>query len=300
MKTIKKTLCLLLALFCLQPPPAFGDEMTVPVEFADFSEKYGEYFLEEDAEPIITENSYQSHDMYFEIRSERANKSDVYIVDIYVRSVEVIQRAFGGGKWGGNLERVPAIAERSGAILAITGDNSQNFKKGWIFINGERKRKCSATIARHLCVLYKNGVMETIKGSDVDNKAISNSADQIWQTFLFGPGLLDADGKACTKFNSGVSPANPRSVIGYFEPGHYCFVQVDGRSTKSALESGSKNSGMKLVALAEYMEGLGCKAAYNLDGGQSSVLWFNGEIISTPYNGGRKIADVVALVPSVK
>ncbi len=299
MKIIKNFLCLLLALCCVLPA-ALGESTDDAAQFADFSEQFGEYFLEAGAEPVITENSYRSHDMYFEIRSERANNSDVYVVDIYVRSVEVIHRAFGGGRWGGSLERVPAIAERSGAILALTGDNSQNFKEGWIFVNGERKRKCSATIARHLCILYKNGVMETIQGNKVDNKVISKSADQIWQTFLFGPGLLDGDGKAYAKFNSSVSPANPRSAIGYFEPGHYCFVQVDGRSTKSALQSGSKNSGMTLVALAAYMEGLGCKAAYNLDGGQSSVLWFNGSFVSTPYNGGRKIADVVALVPSAE
>ena len=39
------------------------------------------------------------------------------------------------------------------------------------------------------------------------------------------------DGKAKTTFTSDVKPKNPRSVIGYYEPGHYCFVQVDGRKT---------------------------------------------------------------------
>ena len=40
---------------------------------------------------------------------------------------------------------------------------------------------------------------------------------------------------------------------------------------------------------------LGCKAAYNLDGGQSSMLWYNGEMVSTPYKGGRPVGDIVYL-----
>ena len=44
------------------------------------------------------------------------------------------------------------------------------------------------------------------------------------------------------------------------------------------------------------MEQLGCAAAYNLDGGQSSVLWYNGENLSNPYNGGRNVMDAVLIL----
>ena len=96
------------------------------------------------------------------------------------------------------------------------------------------------------------------------------------------------------KFSGGVSPANPRAVIGYYEPGHYCLVQVDGRGTKSRFSG--KNSGMTLKQLADYMESLGCKKAYNLDGGQSALMWFNGQVISTPYKGGRAVGDIVYVI----
>jgi exopolysaccharide biosynthesis protein len=52
---------------------------------------------------------------------------------------------------------------------------------------------------------------------------------KVWQIFYFGPMLLDEEGHAMKKFNSDVNPVNPRSVIGYYEPGHYCFLVVDGR-----------------------------------------------------------------------
>ena len=118
----------------------------------------------------------------------------------------------------------------------------------------------------------------------------------IWQTWMFGPALLDEQGKAFTDFSaSHVEPKNPRAVIGYYEPGHYCLVQVDGRSTPSAAEPRAANKGMTLVELAQFMESLGCTAAYNLDGGQSAAMWFRDDVISSPYNNGRAVGDAIVI-----
>jgi exopolysaccharide biosynthesis protein len=40
--------------------------------------------------------------------------------------------------------------------------------------------------------------------------------------------------------------------------------------------------GMKLAELAEYMAGLGCTEAMNLDGGKSAQMWLNGRIVNSP------------------
>lgn len=45
------------------------------------------------------------------------------------------------------------------------------------------------------------------------------------------------------------------------------------------------------------MEDLGCKAAYNLDGGGSAQMYWNGEIISRTCNDGREIGDIIYLLP---
>ena len=41
------------------------------------------------------------------------------------------------------------------------------------------------------------------------------------------------------------------------------------------------------------MESLGCKLAYNLDGGQSSALVFGDSLVNSPSNGGRPITDIL-------
>ena len=103
--------------------------------------------------------------------------------------------------------------------------------------------------------------------------------------------MLLQDGRAMTEFNSELTRANPRSAIGYYEPGHYCFVQVDGRDKNNS-------RGMTLEELSQLFEDLGCTAAYNLDGGQSSGFAWMGRLLSYPY--GRNVSDIiyVAEVPA--
>lgn len=277
-----KLIMLLLLLLC--PGLAHADVATsTDFDFENVFLPQGTY--------VQTETSYKSHDISIEIEARRVEGSDVYVADIYVRSIENIQRAFGGGAWDAKTQKVRILAADSNAVLAMTGDSGQYFTSGLVVGNGKAWRTTSNK-KRDLCVIYRSGEMATY-AAPVDYGQLD--VESIWHTFLFGPALLDAQGRAMTEFNSTVEPANPRSAIGYYEPGHYCFVQVDGRRTKSAVEVGKTNAGLTLAQLSALMESLGCTAAYNLDGGQSSMLWFDGAILSTPYRGGRNVGDIVLI-----
>jgi exopolysaccharide biosynthesis protein len=67
-------------------------------------------------------------------------------------------------------------------------------------------------------------------------------------------------------------------------------VVADGRTSESA--------GLSLYQLAQYMQSLGVQTAYNLDGGGSSTMYFNGQVINNPTTNGstikeRKVSDIV-------
>ena len=66
-------------------------------------------------------------------------------------------------------------------------------------------------------------------------------------------------------------------------------VVSDGRTEES--------EGLTLYELAQVMEELGCKTAYNLDGGGSSTMWFMGRVVNCPTDGKksgeRRISDIV-------
>lgn len=58
-----------------------------------------------------------------------------------------------------------------------------------------------------------------------------------------------------------------------------------------------KAKGFPLYQLALFLQEMGVKTAYNLDGGGSSTMVFNGEVINHPTTNGaikeRSVSDIV-------
>ena len=79
---------------------------------------------------------------------------------------------------------------------------------------------------------------------------------------------------------------NPRTAIGQIGELEYMLVMVEGRSDES--------NGIKLDALTQIMQELGCTQAYNLDGGQSSAIVMNNTLMNAPSNGGeRRVSEII-------
>ena len=80
---------------------------------------------------------------------------------------------------------------------------------------------------------------------------------------------------------------NPRTAIGVIEESdcsvHYIVIVSDGRTSES--------SGLTLYEMAELMKSYGVTTAYNLDGGGSSTMYFNGQVINKPTTNGNKISE---------
>ncbi len=282
-------LCCAALVLCL-----LANAASAKMQFSDLGRPFEDRFAYEKTE--WTETGYRSENIAVSISVQRVCDSDVYVADIYVRSAECLRRAFGSGEWNASSEKLDTLAEESGAVLALSGDNSHLLKAGYLAANGQVWRS-RGNQKRDLCVLYTDGSMVTFY-APVDHETIARQMEegQIWQTFVFGPALLDESGSAFDAFpNSDVNPRNPRAVIGCFEPGHYCLVQIDGRGTMSVLEENTDNEGMTLVETAQFMQSLGCRAAYNLDGGQTAAMWFRDDVISTPYHNGRAVGDAIVV-----
>jgi exopolysaccharide biosynthesis protein len=136
-----------------------------------------------------------------------------------------------------------------------------------------------------LAVLLNSGELRTYDYRVLTKEALADMG--VYQTWVFGPSLLDEAEHAKTKFRSAVQAANPRSVLGYYEPGHYAFLVVDGRTKES--------KGVTMQELSQLCETLGFARAYNLDGGRSSVLISTQGFVNNPYRGGRTSSDIVAI-----
>ncbi len=253
----------------------------------DWGAKFADKFVTGYAE--ITDTSYRSENVSITIERvayiDQDNDPQVYFVaDIYIRDIDCLRTAFAEDTYGQGYREWPAeLAHNNGAILAISGDYYSAREKGVVIRNGEIYR--SSTF-KDVCIIYYDGVMETIAAKEFDiNDAITRSA---YQAFSFGPALLDENGKAKAEYDSEITSANPRCAIGYFEPGHYCFVVANGRQEDGAV-------GLTMQELAKVFEDMGCAAAYNLDGGATASMVFMNQIVNTPSDGGRKVSDIVLI-----
>ena len=106
-----------------------------------------------------------------------------------------------------------------------------------------------------------------------------------WQVLTFGPALING-GQVTVSSSDEVGRAmtsNPRTAIGQISEGHYLLVASDGRTKESA--------GLSLRQLAELMQSLGAQIAYNLDGGGSSTMVFQGRVVNSPTTNGRSIRE---------
>ena len=233
--------------------------------------------------PVISENYYSDGNITISITEYDHLGSAVYVADVTLSSPEYLKTALARNAYGRNLtEKTSTIANRAGAILAINGDYYGAQERGFVIRNGVIYRKTAKKDAEAL-VIYEDGSFEIVNENETTAEALLSAG--AYNVFTFGPGLVD-DGQICVSLYSEVGRAmssNPRTAIGMIDDLHYIFVVADGRTDAS--------EGLSLYELAGFMQSLGAKCAYNLDGGGSSTMVFNGKIINKPTTNGRTISE---------
>ena len=216
---------------------------------------------------------------------EGSDKITYFVADVYVTSASEIRSAFADGDFGKNIkDSVYNMAVENNAIFAINGDFYGNSERSIVIRNGVKYR--DDINDADVCVLFTDGTMQTYSPSEYDSDAVI--AKGAWQAWNFGPALLDGNGNVMETFNTTkyLNSSNPRSAIGCVSAGHYIFVTVDGRD-----EGYSK--GATLSELAAIMSDEGCITAFNLDGGKSAMMYFEGQIVNAPDGGGRDLSDII-------
>ena len=286
----------------LTPPPA--DESAAPdtpdatpeptpeptPDPMDWRTKFAEHFSEEIVE---TENSYTSPNLSItidKIVTDDEAQITYYVADIYIAELECFQTWWAGGEFRFWMEEESvSMARDSGALLTINGDYADNQTGGGLLVrNGELY--FDDPTGNDICVLYYDGTMETHEAGTYEVADIlAREPYQIWK---FGPALLDENGQARERgsFNTTgpIADVNPRTGLGYYEPGHYCFVVVDGRQA-------GYSAGMRIERFSQLFAELGCRCAYNLDGGRSSVMTFRQSVFNHPYLNGRPAGDILLI-----
>lgn len=242
---------------------------------------------------VVTAASYQDSNIIITLTEYRENNTNIYVADVVLQSAQYLKTALAGNTYGRNVtQKTSAIAAASNAILAINGDYYGAHNSGYVIRNGVLYRDSSSNSTQEDLVIYEDGSFAIIQeGSVSASELLAQGAQQV---LSFGPALV-TDGSVVVSRNEEVDQAktsNPRTAIGIIDHLHYVLVVSDGRTEES--------EGLSIYQLAEFLQGLGVKTAYNLDGGGSSTLYFNGVVVNNPTTDGntikeRSVSDIVCI-----
>lgn len=240
-------------------------------------------------EAVITDSSYSGNGITITLTRHRAYDTDIYLADILLEDPAHIRTAFAKDTYGKNiLSPSSVIAQSHGAILAVNGDY-YSARDGYVIRNGVLYRDSSAGDGQEALVIGADGSFRIVREGDTTAEALL--AEGAAQVLSFGPGLIEdgeirydparGDGKELTR--------NPRTAMGHYGGGHYVMLVADGRTESS--------EGLTVEQLAAFLHTLGLRTAYNLDGGGSTTMVFNGQVVNQPTDGHnieeRNVSDIV-------
>lgn len=232
---------------------------------------------------------YHDDDMQIVIRRFEQSGIVYFVADVQLTDASQFRTALSEE----NLERLSAMAERSGAVLAINADDYNVHKYGTIIRNGNLLR--THDTSRHMLIVDANGdfsVRVDRSGENPEELGRQLTEKQTRQTFEFGPELV-RNGQAVAfspdfdLISTNPERREPRTAIGQIEPLHYVIIVADGRQS-------GYSRGMTLQELQHLFVDFGVQTAMNLDGGGSTELWFQGQVVNRPSEGReRRISDII-------
>ncbi len=244
--------------------PEFNTDIDlIEINTKSYVDEYDKEILEHDEDDL------------YKIIEIKGNGYNGYMAAIYDPSkVKLVTSKYLGIKG----EYLVKMAKEKGAVLAINGG-------GFVDANGlgDGGEPIGTIIQDGKILNYEsNSWGKGLIGFTNDNKLYLGKISAreainigIRDAVEFGPFLI-VNGKSSFVNGNGGYGLHPRSVIAQRQDGIVLFLVIDGRSLKS--------KGADMNDLVEILQRYHAYNAANLDGGNSSVLVVDNEIINHPYN----------------
>lgn len=239
---------------------------------------------------VIDGLSYTSSDRSITITAHSSGSGDSalawYVADVRLGDATFLASAFAKDTFGTNIIDTPSsILSQVGGLFAVNGDYYGFRDTGIVIRNGVAFRD---EPARQGLAIMRDGSM--VSYDETATSAARLIADGAWHTLSFGPTLVDGgvvvpgidEVEVDTNFgNHSIQGRQPRTGIGMIEPNHFLVIVADGRSP-------GYSTGTTMTDFAGLFTDLGAQVAYNLDGGGSSAMVFNGALVNNPLGRGKE------------
>lgn len=219
-----------------------------------------------------------------------------WVADVYTENPEKdLNTAWAGGSYEASYNqrnKTSQLAYDNNAIFAVNGDSAgarksgSEFENPIIIRNGILYHEDERDIGE-MCALKKDGELVIFRPGEL------GSAQE-----MIDAGVTDTWWFDCTLLKNGEIPNNlievegslekaPYTAIGQKDKNHFLFIVVDGRGSNGS-------EGVTYTGMARLMQRYGAVTAYELDGGGSSTIYFDGMVLNKPSDGSqRAISDII-------
>lgn len=265
------------------------------VSFAEETAEEPAYLLPMDfsAGPVADpanfgENSYEDETLSITVEHVWVGKARFNVARVKIADASQFRIGLAAPFGKKKTNRISTIAKDNNAVIAIGGDYYGNEEGGYVVRMGEVYRK-KPMKSRDMLVTDGKGDFHILKNSDANQLKALMESETIVNVFNFGPALV-IDGQLQempAKYNYNINGKEPRCAIGQVGPLEYLLVVVDGRGA-------ADSEGCQVATLAQFMYDQGCIQAYNLDGGNSALMYFGGENFSQKtFKAERSVTDII-------
>lgn len=290
--TMIRRLFLCLAVCCLLTTAALGEGPSLPIDFSSGVVPVGKNF---------TQSGYQDSTITVTVESGRSRNCDYWVADIVIQDASQLRTVSAGGFESNRVMDGVRLANYVNAVLAINGDNSNAtgkngfgcvIRQGVTYLNNLDSEGHWKSTVMDVLLIDEDGDFHVMYRPQTGTETESFSGKKIVNAFSFGPILVD-NGVMVEDFNGAdrfidmsTGDKRQRMAICQVGPLHYKAVCCAGPARGSR--------GMTLREFAELVASLDVQVAYNLDGGDSTVMAFNGKKINDPGNAStRKLVDII-------
>ena len=244
-----------------------------------------------------SEAGYEDASIRVQMETREGDKGVIWrIAWVEIMSPTQLRTAYmGKSVKSDSANKVSMLAAAKNAVVAINGDNyaQEKAKHSYVIRMGE-VRQTKLNKQKDILIIDENGDFHTFlnsAGADTFEKDTGHTAVN---AFMFGPALVKEGEIVSLKRDYGFNPngRQPRTAIGQLDRLSYVMVIADN-------PTGSDEEGVTHQELAAFMQELGCREAYNLDGGNSAVMLFNGGMVNNKKGRERDVTDMIYFATAV-
>lgn len=214
------------------------------------------------------------------------------VAEVIIADASQFRRGLAGGEFGSDKQFVPSqIAQSVNAVVATSGDFYKFRKNGIIVHKGQLRRFEGKSV--DTCFIDDQGDLLFVKRGELTSEEEAQKYIEdhnVRFSLAFGPVMVE-DGKNVVPpvYEIGEINGNyTRASVCQKGKLHYMFI-----STSSYMGYGLTQR-QSLKKFADNLIELGADKAYALDGGQTTVIAINGQLVTSPdYEAERQISDII-------